>query len=40
MICTRTFLAILSVAVLATQVLAAQAVPNCEEWNTREGTFD
>ena len=33
---TRIFLGILSVAVLATPALAAQAAPNCEEWNTAE----
>ena len=35
---TRTpiFLGILSVAVLATPALAAQAEPNCEQWNTKE----
>ena len=31
---TRMLLGIVSVAVLATQVLAAQATPNCEAWNT------
>ena len=36
MTCTRIFLGILSVAVLATPALAAQAAPNCEEWNTRK----
>ncbi len=36
MTCTRVFLGILSVAVLATPARAAQAAPNCEEWNTRE----
>ena len=34
MTCTRIFLGILSVAVLATPARAAQAAPNCEEWNT------
>ena len=33
---TRIFLGILSVAVLATPARAAQAAPNCEEWNTIE----
>ena len=36
MTCTRIFLGILSVAVLATPARAAQAAPNCEEWNTQE----
>ena len=34
--CTRILLGILSVAVLATPARAAQAAPNCEEWNTEE----
>ena len=34
MTCTRIFLGILSVAVLATPARAAQAAPNCEQWNT------
>ena len=33
---TRIFLGILSVALLATPARAAQAAPNCEEWNTIE----
>ena len=36
MTCMRIFLAILSVAVLATPARAAQATPSCEEWNTKE----
>ena len=36
MTCTRIFLGILSLTVLATPALAAQTAPNCEEWNTRE----
>ena len=32
----RIFLGILSVAVLVTPALAAQAAPGCEEWNTQE----
>ena len=36
MTCTRIFLGILSVAVLATPARAAQATPSCEEWNTKE----
>ena len=34
MICTRIFLGILSVALLATPAWAAQAMPDCEDWNT------
>ena len=36
MTCTRIFLGILSVTVLATPARAAQATPSCEEWNTKE----
>ena len=31
---TRILLGILSVAVMATPARAAQAAPDCEEWNT------
>ena len=35
MTCTRIFLGILSVALLATPARAAQATPDCEDWNTQ-----